>query len=514
MSSSAQSAQSHAAPRSLRTSSLSEGVLILLALTIVQRLVGFARGIYFCRSLDAEQLGQWDLALSFLMLAAPLAVFALPGSFGRYAESYRTAGQLRTFLRRTTLVSVVPALLFCTSAAVFAPHVADFIFAGPDEATLVRAMAVSLAGLITFNFLTCLFTALKAGRLVSYMQFTNTLLFAVVSFALMAGWRSDAVSGVVAFGVGCFVSSAAALVWMVRLWRELPESTIPLPHGTLWAKLMPFAFWLWVTNWVANSFEMADRYMIVHFSDLAPGAALDLVGQYHSARIIPALMLGLADMLSTWITPHLINDWETGDRAAVSRRLSFILKSFTLVFVGGSVVLVVGAPLFFHTALADKFGFGQEIFPWALACAIWTGLAMISNNWLWCAERSRQVVIGLALGLVLNIGLNLWLLPRYGLTGVVIAAAAAKCLSLAVLWLQCGWLEMRIDRGLILAGLFPALLLLGPWWASAILVVVAVGAIPAVSLFTSEEKAQIAAGAQRVLERFVRSAARRASQAQ
>ena len=58
----------------------------------------------FCRWLDPEQLGLWDMAFSFLLLAAPLAVLAIPGSFGRYLEYYRRRGQLHVFLRRTSLV--------------------------------------------------------------------------------------------------------------------------------------------------------------------------------------------------------------------------------------------------------------------------------------------------------------------------------------------------------------------------------------------------------------------------
>ena len=80
------------------------GVFILLVATVLQRLVGFVREVLFCRWLDAEQLGQWDMAFGFLMVAAPLAVLSLPGTFGRYVERYRQQGQLRRFLRRTALV--------------------------------------------------------------------------------------------------------------------------------------------------------------------------------------------------------------------------------------------------------------------------------------------------------------------------------------------------------------------------------------------------------------------------
>ena len=76
-------------PGGLQPETLVDSVLILLVLTVVQRMVGFVREILFCRWLDAEQLGKWDLGFGFLMLAAPLAVLSLPGTFPRYVERYR-----------------------------------------------------------------------------------------------------------------------------------------------------------------------------------------------------------------------------------------------------------------------------------------------------------------------------------------------------------------------------------------------------------------------------------------
>src|SRR5262245_13422339 len=87
--------------RRLAPDSLAASVAILLIVSVVQRSVGFGRGILFCRWLAPEELGLWDMAFSFLLLAAPLVVLGLPGCFGRYLERYRQRGQLRVFLRRT-----------------------------------------------------------------------------------------------------------------------------------------------------------------------------------------------------------------------------------------------------------------------------------------------------------------------------------------------------------------------------------------------------------------------------
>src|SRR4029078_4578573 len=90
----------------LRPDTLAASVTILLVANIIQRSIGFGRGILFCRWLAPEELGTWDMGYRFLLLAAPVVVLGLPGSFGRYLERYRQRGQLRTFLRRATIWTV------------------------------------------------------------------------------------------------------------------------------------------------------------------------------------------------------------------------------------------------------------------------------------------------------------------------------------------------------------------------------------------------------------------------
>ena len=53
------------APR-LRPDTLAASVAILLVANIVQRSIGFGRGILFCRWLTPDELGTWDMAYSFL----------------------------------------------------------------------------------------------------------------------------------------------------------------------------------------------------------------------------------------------------------------------------------------------------------------------------------------------------------------------------------------------------------------------------------------------------------------
>lgn len=474
----------------LRTQTLAQGVVLLLGLTAAQRLLGFLRGVLFCRWLDADQLGRWDLAYGFLMFAAPLAVFGLPGSLGRYAEAYRQRGRLRSFLRRLCGCSL--ALAAAAAAVTWAGRnwLSQLVFGGADQARLVALLAGGLSLWIVHTLLTAVFNALRMTGAVAILQFCHSLGFAALGCWLLAAFEPKAEGVVWAFGGACLVSSALGFCWLGRAWRSLPENPTradqPPPDGM--RRLVAFAFWVWTTNVLANLFGIADRWMIVRFSGLAEADAWAQIGQYHSARLIPLLFLGIAEMLAGLITPHLAHDWEAGRRAVVSQRLNLILKLFALALSLAAVAALFIAPLLFNSAWSGKYAAGLTLLPWTLTFCIWGSLAVVATNYLWCAERARLASLALALGLAVSVGLNGLLLPRYGLFGAVLATSAANLVTLAAIYSAAWRCGMRFDAGLCLASLAPAAIAFGPWCGLTMLFALATYTWRGEGIFNRQEK--------------------------
>lgn len=477
---------------SLRTDSLADSVIILLGLTAVQRLVGFSRSVLFCRWLDADQLGQWDMAFSFLMLAAPLSVLSLSGSFGRYVEHYRQRRQLRTLLRRT---AVFCACLGVPAAAVLLlgrEWFSQLVFGTPDATELVALMAVSLLAVIAMNFFIDLMNALRNVRLLAALQLFNSLAFATLGVCLLLLWRCTAASVVIAYGGAYVLTACGALWWLRRTWPALAQDARPMPQRDLWSKVVPFAAWMVLAGFLANLFEIADRYMIVHYAGTSATEALSMVGNYHSSRVVPMLLASIALMLGSMITPHLSADWESGRRERVVRRLNLFLKLLGFALTAGAVVVLFAAPLLFGVAFRGKFSGGQAVLPWTLVYCIWSGLTMVAHCYLFCAEKARLSSVALVVGLVVNVSLNLLLLPRMGLLGAVLATTTAHVVVLVLICTFNRLLGFRLDRGTRVVLALPLAVCLGPWLATAVLIVVALEAITSDRLLSPEEKQQLA----------------------
>lgn len=443
----------------LATDSLAVGISFFVLLSVLQRLVGFGRSIVFCHLMTDDQLGRWSLAFSFLMLASPLAVLGLPGTFGRYFEYFRSRGQAHAFLRRILVLTALLAIGFL-SVVWLAPEQVSWILLGTSEhAGLVRNLTLALATVIVFNVAVELAVAMRQIRLVSIVQFVQSLLFAGFACLMLAA-TSLADSGVVlGYTLSAAVAAAVAVGYLLSRVRVLAPDSCRLDGG-LWQRLLPFAGWLWVSNTLFNLFDTVDRLMIVHFA--APEVSTDaLVGQYHSSRIVPALLVALSGMLAGVILPYLSEDWEQGRRRRASQRTVLAVKTCALLYVFGGGLVLLASPILFDSLLQGRYDAGLRVLPGTLVYCIWFGLMILTENHLLCAERVRASCFALLLGLIVNITLNSILLPWYGLAGAIAATALANAVGLIATLLMASFAGLRCDRGTWLAISLPLVLLLG-----------------------------------------------------
>ncbi len=486
----------------LRPDSLATSVVILLVVSVLQRSIGFGRGVLFCRWLTPEQLGSWDMAYSFLLLAAPIVVLGLPGSFGRYLERYRQRGQLRTFLRRTAIWTGSLTIMATTAIVVAAPQFSSLIFGEPDQRTLVLLLAASLVSVILHHFLEAIFAALRKFRIVSAMHVCQSLTFAAISLSLLWWWRAAAESIVIGYGAACLVSASITLLWMRGPLSELAVPDNAVPHANFWPPLVRFAIWVWFTNLLCQMFAVVDRYMLVHYSNLDNATALAQVGNYHASRVVPLLLVSVADLLAGIVMPYMSHDWEAGRRQQVSDRLNLVLKLTSLGMVAAGVVVLWAAPLLFHVAFQGRYDAGLAVLPWTLAYCVLYALLIIGQSYIWCAERTRLSTVPLGAGLVANIGLNFALVPVWGLWGAVVATTISTALAVGVLYVLDRRVGMQLQAGTIWLSVAPLVLCGGVWWATGGLVLLVLAVLFSRALITESERALLLALARGYIERL------------
>ena len=482
-------------PRASRTrlsaDTLANSLLVLCLLSLVQPVLGLARGVLFCRWLAPDQLGRWDLSLGLLTFTTPLLLAGIPGSFGRYVGYYRQHGGLGKFVGQALAICLGTILLAAGALIAGSGWFASFYYGDTAQAGLARAVALALIPLAAYGFVTELLTALRLFRAAALVQLARTTAFLIFGTLLVWGWQPMAGSIVAAFGLASLASIALGMWWLVAVWREEPHAPRTGPV-VIWRRVLPFAVGVWCCNLVTNGFDMVNPYMLAHFRRLPYEAALVEVGNLHSARILPLLIFAFSNTLASMLIPHLTHSWEQGRHDDVGRDVRLFAKLYAVALAAGSVGVLMMAPLLFGVVFRGKYDGGLHVLPWTLLSSSWMGIAFVAQAYLWCREEARLSSLALAIGLAINLLSNALLVPQWGLEGTVTANATSMLTVLAAALLFGRRFGLRVDHTLWAAAALPAIVLLGSWRAAIALVVLLILGSTSSLFFDAAERRRIA----------------------
>jgi O-antigen/teichoic acid export membrane protein len=150
------------------------------------------------------------------------------------------------------------------------------------------------------------------------------------------------------------------------------------------------------------------------------------------------------------------------------------------------------SPWLFRYAYAGQYDEGFKVMPWTLTYCVWYGMLLVAQNYIWCAERMKLGTLPLAIGLMVNVAINLALIPAWGLLGAVVATTISTGLALAVLYWINHRAGMQLQAGMLLLSVAPIALCAGPW-AATLTFGFLVAALPfSKMLVTEQERAAIA----------------------
>lgn len=179
-----------------------------------------------------------------------------------------------------------------------------------------------------------------------------------------------------------------------------------------------------LASWVL---ELSDRAILQHFVSLGELGLYAIGYQFGSV-----MNLFIAAFTNAW-SPFLYNALEQHG-ATANEKLARLSTYYALIlcFVASGLVLFVKYILVIFTASA--FHSAYHVTPWVMGGYVFSGLYIIPVGFLfWKTETKLIPVVTVSSGL-LNIGLNLWLVPYFGIMAAAWATFLSYVLMLVLVW--------------------------------------------------------------------------------
>jgi O-antigen/teichoic acid export membrane protein len=358
--------------------------------------------------------GRVEIVTAATAILAIAFQLGISSAFFRYYFDAKDHAEKLTVIRTSFWFTMGMSTLGLVLGVVFAAQVSHLLGLGHDP-TLVRAGAVGLWAQTNYQQLTALFRVEERSTQYAIASVANVLITVAAMVLFIAVFHFGAVGLVVGNFTGTLVVYLVLLAYRREqlglefdtvLFRKMQHFGLPL---------VPSALALWTINFV-------DREFIVWFKDAAE------VGVYSAAvKIAGVVTFVVVAFRTAW--PAFAYSIE--DESEAKRTYSFVL-TYLMTFTSW-VALTLGAlaPWWVRLLTDPRYQRAEKaVALLAFATAIFAGYVVLAIG----SGRARKtqlnwVVTGVGAGV--NVGLNFWLVPRWGMVG----AAVSTLVSYIVLFI-------------------------------------------------------------------------------
>lgn len=365
--------------------------------------LGVGVTIALVRGLGPTRYGDWTALLAVIVLVGYLTNVGLDEVAVRQAAMDPQ--------RESRWISALVSLQVMLSVPVTIAALGVTLVIARDDTARIAAVLLSL---------TCLFSALGSARAVFQLRIRNSwtagfelangLLWAIGVFAIVA-----AGAGLVAFAAAFLVASAVANLGQIVLARR--HIRFKLRGGrTDRTRLLRIGVPFAVASLLYLAYTQVDQILVF---ELAGAQAAGLYGAASKvldrALVIPASILAtMFPLMAVAYKEDLVRM-----RALVQTAVE-VLLAVTLPFV--AYVAVVGGPLM-RLLFGEEFAAAGPALSVLMAVFAISAFSYVAGDLVIVLRLQRRYIVYAAMGLAINVALNLLLVPAYGFI-----AAAWVCL--------------------------------------------------------------------------------------
>jgi O-antigen/teichoic acid export membrane protein len=392
------------------------GVVGYLPMNIVQGLVGLFSIVVFTRWLAPADYGVYALAFAGMNLVHTLVFTWMEAAMARFyareAEAGRLAAHFATLYRSWAI-----------AAAGFGTVVGVGLIVWPGGGMVKIAIAAGLAAILARSLCKLAQERRRAAgdvRGAALMDMAQTLGgFAIGVGLIVMGLRGAAPIA----GLG----AAAAVVLVFVLPTELRRRASGTFERGRAVSYLGYGVPISLSLILALTLATTDRFMLAGF--LGDGA----VGVYQAGYTLSNRTL---DVLFLWLGaaggPALIMALERGGAEGLARsareQAGFMLALALPAALGLALVARPLAEVLVGPALRSG---AALVTPWIAASALCLGLTNGYTHQAFTLGRRTGLLLGaMSVPAVANIGLCLWLIPRFGISGAVWATTASYAIGL------------------------------------------------------------------------------------
>ena len=397
-----------------RIKTLGQDTLIYGLGRILQKIVAFLLFPIYTRVLSPYAYGAQDLIFSAVAILSYLLVLGLDSGTARtYYDTDNPAEKkdiLSTFLFSQVMISIP----ICLVVSLAAKPIAQLLFRDSTLAIYLVLGVVSLPFTLISNVALMALRVTFRPREYTRITILSVLVQAIASIVFVVIFRFDV--------LGVFLAHLITAIFRAFIGLILTHKQYHHGFSRLWLKrmlafgapLVPASLSIWILNY-------SNRYFLVRF------ASLEDVGMLAVGNKISSILAMLISAFQVAWGPFA---YSLIDNFSLARKTySKVLTYFLVVTLSATTVIsLFSRELILLLSTSDYAGSARVVPYLALSSVLW-GMSVIVGIGYSIRNKSYHTTIAALLGAVINIVLNIILIPSWGLIGAAASALFGNILT-------------------------------------------------------------------------------------
>lgn len=397
-----------------------------LAGQAISGITGGLLTVGLARLLTNDEYGTLFLALAAISIFKIVSRMGFAKSAARYISDYREThpDRIRTIVRTSITYNAVSLLLSVVLLVVSAPLVATALDQ-PELTTLFLLGGLYLIASTATFYVRFVLQGLEHIAASSYIHGATNLIKLVAAIGLVAfGFgAAGAFSGYI---LGYAIAGAVGGLYLLAVVSNYDKSESSESDSELRTQLFRYSFPLTLTDAADTLDKQIDTVLIGFFLSPVAVSFYVIAKQVERFLEIPVTALGFT------VAPSYSSSVAAGE-AEVAARLyrTSLERIFVLYFPIAVGVWLVADPLL-PLVFGESYAPAVPVLQLFSVYLLLRAFVSVTDNGLDYLGRAKARSITISVSTVLNIGLNVVLIPIYGIIGAVIATTAAQFLYASV----------------------------------------------------------------------------------
>ncbi len=224
------------------------------------------------------------------------------------------------------------------------------------------------------------------------------------------------------------ILSVGNLIGQIVVWTQIKQYVdfVHVNFREITSHIKPL-FILFIPIVATGLYRYMDKIMIPYFSDISE------LGLYENSEKIIALPLNLITTIGIVLLPKMASITQTGDTNKVKKYFKLSMKCSLIIALGLAAGLAGIAPIFAPIFFGEDFRLCGKLIPLLSITIIFLTISNSINLQLLIPYKKDYVFIFAAFsGAIINLAINVIMIPIYGAKGAVIATIITEVVVCAI----------------------------------------------------------------------------------